>query len=184
VKEGEVKIKNRQQLLMVAAVAVVALFVADKLLITPLSQWWKDRSKAITDLREKVARGNNMIDREHALRSTWERMRTNTLPSDESFAEEQVLKAFRKWERDSRVTITSISPQSKHDSDEYSTIQCRVEASGTIDNMNHFLYELEKDPMALKLELVELSSHDTEGQQLLLGLQVSGLIVTPPAQKQ
>ena len=111
-----------------------------------------------------------MIDREHALRATWERMRTNTLPTDESLAEEQVLKAFRKWERDSRVTITSISPQSKHDSDEYTTIQCRIEASGNIDSMNHFLYDLEKDPMALKLELVELSAHDTEGQHLLLGL--------------
>jgi len=183
-KEGEVKIKNRQQLLMVAAIAVVALFVADKLLMTPLTQLWKDRSKAITDLRERVTRGKNMIDREHALRATWERMRTNTLPTDESFAEEQVLKAFRKWERDSRVTITSISPQAKHDSDEYTTIQCRIEASGTIDNMNHFLYDMEKDPMALKLELVELSSHDTEGQQLLLGLQVSGLILTPKPQKQ
>ena len=46
------------------------------------------------------------------------------------------------------------------------------------------LYDLEKDPMALKLELVELSSHDTEGQQMLLGLQVSGLILTPTTQKQ
>jgi len=179
-----VKIKNRQQLLMIAAAAVVGLFVADKWLITPLTQWWKDRSKAIADLSEQVTRGKNMIDREHALRATWERYRTNTLPTDESLAEEQVLKAFRKWERDSRVTITSISPQSKHDSDEFTTIQCRIEASGNIDSMNHFLYDLEKDPTALKLELVELSAHDTEGQQLLLGLQVSGLILTPQAQKQ
>lgn len=178
------KIKNRQQLLMIAAIAVVALFVADKIIITPLTQFWKGRSKAIIDLREKVARGKNMSDRENALRATWERMRTNTLPTDESLAEEQVLKALRKWERDSRVTITSISPQTKHDSDEYSTIQCRVEASGTIDNMNHFIYDLEKDPMALKLDLVELSAHDTEGQQLLLGLQVSGLILAPATQKQ
>jgi len=178
------KIKSRQQLLTMAAIALVALFVADKVLYAPLSQFWSDRSKTIGELREHVTRGKNMIDREDALRATWERMRTNTLPADESVAEEKVLKAFRQWERDSRVTITSISPQSKHDSDDYMTIQCRIEASGTIDNMNRFLYDLEKDPMALKLELVELSSHDTEGQQLLLGLQVSGLILSPPAQKQ
>lgn len=178
------KINNRQQLLTVAAIVVVALFVADKVIITPLTQLWKDRSKTIGELRERVTRGKNMVDRENALRASWERMRTNTLPTDESVAEEKVLKAFRNWERDSRVTITSISPQSKHDSDEYTTIQCRIEASGTIDNMNRFLYDLEKDPMALKLELVELSAHDTEGRQLLLGLQVSGLILSPPAQKQ
>jgi len=178
------KIKNRQQLLMIVAASVLGLLFADRVVIARLTEWWKGRSKAIAELREQVSRGRNMIEREQALHATWERMRTNTLPADESFAEEQVLKALRKWERDSRVTITSISPQSKHDSDEYSTIQCRIEAAGTIDNMNHFLYELEKDPMALKLELVELSSHDTEGQQLLLGLQVSGLILTPKTQKQ
>ena len=177
------KINNRQQLLTVAAIAVVAFFVADKLLFTPLTQLWKDRSKKIGDLTEQVTRGKNMIDRENALRASWERMRTNTLPTDESVAEEKVLKAFRSWERDSRVTITSISPQSKHDADEYTTIQCRIEAAGTIENMNRFLYDLEKDPMALKLDLAELSAHDTEGQQLLLGLQVSGLILTPAPQK-
>lgn len=178
------KIKNRQQLLTVAAIAVVALFAADKLLITPLTGFWKTRSKAIAELHEEVTRGKNMIDREAALRSTWERYRTNSLPMDESMAEEQVLKAFRKWERDSRVTITSISPQPKHDSDDYTTVQCRVEASGTIESMSRFLYDLEKEPTALKLELVELSSHDTEGQALLLGLQVSGLILPPQTQKQ
>src|SRR5256885_659383 len=182
-KGGAVKIKNRQQLLTVAAIAVVALFAADKVLIGPMTEFWKERSKSIAELRAKVAGGKNMIDRERALRSTWERMRTNTLPADESIADEQVLKAFRKWERDSRVTITSISPQTKHDED-YTTIQCRVEASGNIESMNRFLYALEKDPMALRLEVVELSSHDTEGQQLLLGLQVSGLILPPQKEKQ
>jgi Tfp pilus assembly protein PilO len=178
------KIKNRQQLLMIAAAAVLALWFLDSVVIARLTDLWKERSKAITDLHERVTRGKNLIDREQALHADWERMRINTLPIDESFAEEQVLKAIRKWERDSRVTITSISPQAKHDSEEYATIQCRIEASGTMDSMNHFLYDLEKDPMALKLELVELSSHDTEGQQLLLGLQVSGLILTPKTQKQ
>jgi hypothetical protein len=31
--------------------------------------------------------------------------------------------------------------------------------------------------MALKLESVELSAHDTVGQQLTLGLQISGLVL-------
>jgi Tfp pilus assembly protein PilO len=178
------KIKNRQQLLTFAAIAVVALFAADKVLLGPLAQLWKDRSKKITDLRANVAAAKNMISREQALRATWDRMRTNTLPNDESLAEEQVLKAFRKWERDSRLTITSISPQAKHDAQEFTTIQCRIEASGNIESMNRFLYDLERDPMALKLELVELSSHDTEGQTLLLGLQVSGLILPAQTEKQ
>jgi hypothetical protein len=33
--------------------------------------------------------------------------------------------------------------------------------------------------MALKVEAVEIQSHDTNGQQLTLGLQVSGLLLNP-----
>jgi hypothetical protein len=46
-----------------------------------------------------------------------------------------------------------------------------------------FLHDIEKDPMALKLQNVELSSHDNNGQQLTLGLQISGLVLTPREQK-
>jgi hypothetical protein len=38
--------------------------------------------------------------------------------------------------------------------------------------------------MALKLESIEISSRDNDGQQLALGLQVSGLVLTPPEQRQ
>jgi hypothetical protein len=43
--------------------------------------------------------------------------------------------------------------------------------------LSQFLYDVEKDPMALKLDSVELSAHDTTGQQLTLGLQISGLVL-------
>src|SRR4051812_33021474 len=71
-KEDAMKIKYRQQLLTVAAIAVVAVFAADKVLIGPMTDFWKARSKNIAELRAKVANGKNMIDRERALRSTWE----------------------------------------------------------------------------------------------------------------
>jgi len=44
-----------------------------------------------------------------------------------------------------------------------------------------FLYSIERSPMALKLELVELGARDKEGQQLSLGLQFSGLVLNTPA---
>ena len=48
-----------------------------------------------------------------------------------------------------------------------------------------FLYEVEKDPVGLKVDSVEISSRDDNGRQLALGLQVSGLLINPnPAPKQ
>jgi len=54
-----------------------------------------------------------------------------------------------------------------------------VDASGKISAVTRFLYEIEKDPMAFRLENVEISSRDAEGQMLALGLQISALVLSP-----
>ena len=43
--------------------------------------------------------------------------------------------------------------------------------------VTQFLHKMEKDSMALRLESVELSSRDTEGQQISLAMQLSGLVL-------
>ena len=84
------QIKNRQQLLAVLAMGVLALLAADKLLLSPLSRLWQDRSRRIHDLRDRIANGSSLLKRERGLSATWERMRTNTLPTNASLAEQQV----------------------------------------------------------------------------------------------
>jgi Tfp pilus assembly protein PilO len=173
------RIDNRQQLLVVVAIAVVALFAADKLVLTPLGHLWTARSKRITELRREIAQGSSLLQREQAIRRHWEEMRTNTLPNNPSLAEQQILKAFDTWSGQSRVSITSITPQWKHDADDYMTLECRVDAAGDLETLTQFLHAVEKGPMALKVESAELSTHDNTGQQLTLALQVSGLVLTP-----
>lgn len=176
--------KNRRQLLMIVAGAGLALLALDRVLLPPLAKFWRDRSAQIVDLRAKVAEGKQMLKREDVIRERWDNMRTNTLPNNNSAAEQQVVNAFYRWEQDSRVSITSIMPQWKQDSEEFKTLECRVDASGSLSTLTRFLYDLERDPMALRLQSVELTARDNEGQQLTLGLQVSGLVLVPKEQRQ
>jgi hypothetical protein len=104
-------------------------------------------------------------------------MRTNTLPDNPSLAEQQTLKAFDSWARESGADVTGITPQWNNDSPDYLTLNCRLEAAGDLGTLSRFVYDIEKDPMALKLESVELSAHDNAGQQLTLDLQISGLVL-------
>jgi hypothetical protein len=178
-----VQIKNRQQLLAIVAGVAIGLFAADKLVLSPIMNLWTARSKQIADLRKKVDDGKRLIAREKSLTAKWDQMRTNTLPANESQAEQIVLKAFDRWSQKSGVSITSISPQWKHDADDYMTLECRVDATGKMETIKDFLYSLEKDPLALKLEMVEVSTRDPEGQVLNLGLQISGLVLTSQPKK-
>jgi len=167
---------NRQQLLTVIAITAVGLFAADKLLIEPLIAGWKSRSDRIAALQEQVNQGKKLVDRERSIRNHWDQMRRNTLTNDTSIAEQQLFRALDSWEQDSRVIITARTPQWKS-ADDFMTYECRIDAAGDLPSLSRFLYNVEKDPLALKLESVELSARDKDGRQLSLGLQISGLVL-------
>jgi hypothetical protein len=171
---------NRQQLLAFAAIGIVALFLADKLILAPLSDSWKKRADEITKLRKSNAQGRALMDRDKDLNRRWSDIRKNSLPLDMSQAEQRVLKSIYTWSSDSRITISSAKPQWKRGvSDDYSTLECRVEASGSLSTIARFLYEVEHSPDALKIDAIEISSRDNAGSQLALGLLVSGLRLAP-----
>jgi Tfp pilus assembly protein PilO len=166
-----VEIKNRQQTLLIVALVVLGLFAANV---------WSARARKIDELRKRVAEGKMLLDRDAEIRGRWGRMERSTLPNNTSAAEQQFFRALYDWQQSSGVTINATTPQWKHDADNYMTYQCRVDAAGNISMLSRFLYEIEKSPIAVKLESVELAARDKEGQQLALGLQISGLVLTPP----
>ena len=174
------KIENRQRVLAIVAITAVVLLASDRLIFAPLTRAWKERAGRIAELKREVTQGAMLLERERVIRTRWIGMRTNTLPNNVSAAESEVLRAFDRWEQDSRISVTSKKPQWKRNEDDYMTFECRVDASGTLPALTRFLYEVEKDPLALKVESVEIASRDNNGQQLSLALQVSGLMLNPP----
>jgi hypothetical protein len=171
------KIENRQQVLIALTIAAVALLALDKLVFTPLANLWSDHSRQITGLRTQIADGTALARRERSIRSRWDEIKTNSLPNNQSIAQEQVLKALVSWSQESGASINGTTPQWKSESDDYKTLVCRVDASGSLWTLSRFLYDIEQGPLALKVESADLSSHDNNGQQLTFALQVSGLVL-------
>jgi len=174
------KIQDRQRFLVILTLAVLGLYVGDLVVFEPMVKWWKSRETQIIQLRQQISQGKTLIRREAVTRGEWDRMRTNSLPNDPSQAEQQLLRAFDNWAGNSGVTVNSLTPQWQSDQDDYSTLECRVEASGDLETLSRFLYEIENDPLALQLESVDLTAADDKGQQLNLGLQIGGLALVSP----
>ena len=173
-------LNKRQQLLAIFAIVAVGLFVADKIIITPLTNSWKARSERIAKLKKDVAEGTELLKRDTAWRKQWDEMKGNVLPTSKQEAESRMLKAFDRWSQDGGVSVSSIRPQWKEAQEDYKTLECRADVSGSLSAITRFLYHIEKDPMGVKVETMELQSRDTEGTQLALIIQVSGLVLNPP----
>jgi Tfp pilus assembly protein PilO len=177
------KIQNRQQFLVALTIGVAALYVGVNFIIQPLGSWWSSRQKQIAELREKVKDGRAMISREQAIRSHWTDMQANALPVNTSLAESQLLKAVDEWSRTSGADVTSLMPQWKIESTNYMTLSCRVETAGDLGTLSKFLYDLEKGPMALHLDAIELGTRDKEGQQLTMSVELNALALNTPEKK-
>ena len=168
-------LKNRQDFLVMLTIVAAGLFVSVNFVFTPLQNWWSERQTQVRQLREEVKDGNQLIKSEARLNSRWDDMRANALPASTSQAEQRFLKAVDTWSRDSGVAITSIMPQWKNEATNYMTLNCRVETAGDLSALSKFIYDIEKGPMAVRLDSVELSAHDNNGQQMTLGLEINGL---------
>ena len=171
--------KNRQHLLMLAAIAVVALFLGERVIFTPMVNSWKARSARITELKTKVHNGEALQERGKSLTERWAEMKTNALPADAATAESHVLRAFEKWSQASGVSVSSIRPTWKRAGDDYMTLECRADIAGNLPDVTRFLYEVEHDPLGVKVDSADIATRDTDGAQITLGLQVSGLQLIP-----
>ena len=169
--------KNREKLLLIATGACLVLLLLNWLVISPLLAGWHRRADHIAELRKSLADGAMLLRRKDSIRERWDRMSTNALASAPTVAERQLFEAFDGWVRESRVTEGSFKPQLKQTDDNYAVMECHAEVTGAYGAIIRFLYDLEKDPMGLQLQGVELTSRDDTGQQISLGLELSGLLL-------
>lgn len=169
------KIENRQQFLVALTIAAVALFVAVNFIAQPLGDWWSSRQVQIKNLRTRVSEGQQLVKREAGIRTRWSEMQTNALAANPSQAEQQFLKALDGWSREAGAEVTSIMPQWKSESTNYLTLACRVEAAGDLGSLSKLLNAVERGPLAVKLDSIELTARDPSGQLMTLALELNGL---------
>src|SRR5260370_23515837 len=91
-KEEKVEIKNRQKLLIILSVTVVALFAADQLVRAPLFNAWQARASRVAALRSQVARGKMLLQRERGIHNHWDEMQRKSLTNNLSAAEQQLFR--------------------------------------------------------------------------------------------
>lgn len=171
---------KRQRLLLLVAAAGLCLLALDRVLFTPLGQVWQAHRTEINALQLSLTNGRSLVDRAGQLQRSWAAMQSGALPKESAQAEQDLISAFDRWGRASGVELGSIRPQWKRGAtDRYSLLECRVDATGAMPAMNRFLYELERSPLALRVDSLELTARDDRGQKIGLSLVVTGLRLAP-----
>ncbi|KPL10960.1 hypothetical protein AMJ85_05040 [candidate division BRC1 bacterium SM23_51] len=172
------EIKKRERLLAVLALICFGTLAGDKLILSPLQNLWEARRERIAELEKSLNRGHALIDRDQMIKQRWRQMSQHGLPVEESVAENQVLQSMSRWSQASRLGVSSLKPRwIQEDEEDHKKLECRAAAEGSIGAIAQFLYEIERDPLALRLEEIEIAARDERGSQLTLAVRFTGLLL-------
>ncbi len=174
------QIKNRQQFLTILTLTAVGLLALDRIVRPPLAKIWDERATRIAKLKRDVKEGQGLQQRKNWLRGHWEDIQKSSLTNDTTAAEGQLWSSLNNWVIYSGVVLQNVAPTWKQGNDPaYKTLDCRVDASGSIDRLSEFLYAMETDKMALRVQSIEMTSKDANGGTIGLGIQLSALVLAP-----
>jgi Tfp pilus assembly protein PilO len=169
--------KRRERHLVIAALVCLGLLAGRSLVLGPIHEGWKARSVRIAELDGLVERGELLMDQSDAIGRRWAAMHERSLPADTSEAENKVIGAVGRWAADSRLTVTDRKPRWQLGEEEGGRLEVRVSGNGDMRAIARFLYELERDPLALRLEDVSVRARDDRGAELALEARFTGLIM-------
>lgn len=171
--------KQREKLIAIVAVACVALVAVDKIVVPPLHELWATRSNRAKHLQLSLNKGRMLVDRRQTIRKRWTDMEEHCLPSDQSTAENLVLKSVSTWTSRSQFNVTSLKPRWVEDRKvkDHKRLLFHAMGEGRPSAVWRFLYELEKDPLALKVEDIEITGRNQQGSIMALGVRFSGIVL-------
>ena len=112
----------------------------------------------------------------------WRTYFESSLHSDNSIAEDAVLRAIRNWTGDSGILLTSFKPQWQNHEDRYKTYDVRLVAEGTMREAVEFVHAIESDELPLKIEQLELASREKNGKLISVSVRFAGLQIGKPLQ--
>ena len=171
------EVKQRERILIFAAIICLALLAGDKLILSPLSDLWIERSERISELKDLLRDGDFLVKREDVIKGRWDQMNSISLPQNMTEAENRILNSLNRWTQDSRINITSVKPRWAENDEAFMKLEFHASGNGNLASITRFLYELETDKEPLKVEELDITSRDESGNNLSLDLRFSGLVL-------
>ena len=171
---------RQRRLLLIAGISIGVLAL-DRFAITPMVDYWQSSNAEISTLRRQIQAGHGSLQITDRARTRWTEVQQAALPTEVAQAEQVLLSSLNEWGRQVGVDISSVKPQWKRGvtSRAYSTLECRIDAAGSLLAVSRFLHAIETSTLALRMDSVELISRDERGQKITAALVVSGLRMKP-----
>ena len=170
-------LSRRERIIGTAAILIIAVFVADRFILTPITERLRQLDAQKNQRLAEVNEAHSLFERRRLMEKKWQKLLTDGLKS-ESEVESLVLHSIGSWARQSQLTLTSLKPQRPSTVTKgLQEMVFSVAGSGRLEAVTRFLWHLENTTLALRIEDMQLGSSNDTGELMSLQLRLSALYV-------
>ncbi len=178
-------LSKRERYIALAAIGALALLVADRYVLTPITDLNAQAVNEVQALTGELELASSLFLQKGVMVGKWNKMVAGGLKMEAGEAESQVLHAMQDWAGDAGLDLWSIKPERLDQGEDLREIVFQAAATGPMSAVSRFLWLVETTSIPLRIKEMQLGSR-REGTDLLsLQLRVSTLYlaVSQPAAK-
>ncbi|MDB5326315.1 MAG: hypothetical protein JWM57_1884 [Phycisphaerales bacterium] len=174
---------KREKTIAIVLGAVVGLYALDSYLLSPyLDRLTKaddliaEHNQALSDIETTKRRRINAS-------KDWRKIAADSVKTDASAAESQLLGRVRECAQRASLSLTSQKAEKTEKEKGYDRILLKASGQGTMQEIGRFLYELQTANIPVRVNDLEVSSRKDGVDDLALTITLATLYQTPVAPK-
>lgn len=177
------KINKREKLFGIIAIVIAGALMLDSIFISPLLARLSDANKALASATEAHTDAQSLFNSEILARRKWNDMAGDTLKSDASTAEQQLLNRVRDWAGNADLALSSLKPERNEKEQTFDKVTIRATANGSMQQIGRFLFALNTSKVPVRVSDLQISSRKDGADDLMLQLGICTIYNEPEAPK-
>lgn len=167
-------LSKRERMILITAILAVAMLVADKFVVGPISKRREATKTQKLELQTQLENAQILFSRRRIMERKWKTLMSDGLQNDTE-TESKIGRALDEWSKEAMLTTSSVKPERVASDKGLKEMTFVVAGSGTLEAVSRFLWQIETAPMPIKVKDIQIGSTNETGQSMSLQLRLSAL---------
>ena len=175
---------SREQKIMYLAIGAVVILILNAYVLEPVLNKRAEVRQTRLTLQAEVDQSLSTLERKKVLQKRWEEMQQDGLGNDVQAAEAMVYRYLRESSDRAGLELGSIQPERLTTETQLGEIDFVLSATGSMQSVTQFLWNLETATIPLKIKSYQLGSKNEMAQAMTIQVVLSTVYMKDqPAEK-
>ncbi|HEV7299350.1 MAG TPA: GspMb/PilO family protein [Tepidisphaeraceae bacterium] len=174
------KLSNREKYVGIGAAVVIGLFALDSVLLSPLLARLNDADQRVALANRELREADQLFQNSLRARRKWKDMAGDTVKTDESAGQSQLLNRVDGWAQDAGLPLSALKTGRGEGEQGFQRISVQATAAGTMAQVSRFLYSVHTAKVPVRVSELQIASRKEGTDDLALQVSISSIYAPPP----